>query len=132
MTARMMKAVRSSSKLLIPQDAVVKGRIREFRQLADVPYSEVGVEFYEVDTPEHVSTFFADVVSLQQIAGVETSLSRGMRPTTTAGSMMTSSVTEKIRPIELPGVATFFLGRLQTIPKGFQMTWRTRKQRHPF
>ena len=75
-TARTVKAVRSSSKLLVPQDAIVKGRIREFRQVPNISHLEVGVELYEVDTPGHVSTFFADVVGLGQIAGVEATLYR--------------------------------------------------------
>ncbi len=129
-TARAVKAVRHAGHVIVPQDAIVKGRIREFRRLPDLPYAQVGIEFNEIEMPGHVSTFFAHPVNLP--LGIETALSRGTTPPMhAAGSISSGSIAEKISLTEIPGVATFFIGGLQTVPKGFQMTWRTQRQRHP-
>lgn len=131
-TARLNKAVKISPELTVPRGAAVRGRVREFRQLHDPPDTwRVGLEFNEIDWPGHVAVFFGEAVKLQQIAGLSTLITRGVIATRNgAAGLLTRSTTEKIRPPEVPGMATFFLGNPHVIPKGFQMTWRTRKVKH--
>jgi hypothetical protein len=131
-TAHLNKALKISSELIIPRGALVRGRVREFRQIQDLANTcQVGVEFNEIDWLGHVGIFFAEAVNLQQIAGLSTSIFRGTTRTIDAPSgPLTNSTTEKMWPAEMPGVAMFFLTGAHVIPKGFRMTWRTRKTTH--
>lgn len=131
-TAHLNKALKISPELTVPRGATVRGRVREFRQVEDLPEMwRVGLEFNEIDWPGHVAVFFGEAVKLQQIAGLSTLVTRGVIVTKNgAAGLLTRSTTESIRPPELPGMATFFLGNPHVIPKGFQMTWRTRKVKH--
>jgi hypothetical protein len=129
--ARLQTRLKISAELAIPRNAVVKGRVREFRPLADSPETyEVGLEFNEIDWPGHIGIFYAEPVSIQQLVGVSSFLSRGATRTLDSSTGLMST-TETISPAEIPGVATFFLTGSSVIPKGFQMTWRTRKTKHP-
>lgn len=131
-TARLNRAVKISPELTVPRGATARGRVREFRQVQDLPDTwRVGLEFNEIDWPGHVAVFFGEVVKLQQIAGLSTLVTRGTIATTNgAAGLLTRSTTENIRPAQIPGMATFFLANPHVIPKGFQMTWRTRKVKH--
>lgn len=131
-TARLNRAVKISAELTVPRGATVRGRIREFRKVQDPPDTyQVGLEFNEIEWPGHIGIFFAEPVKLQQIAGLSSLFSRGtMRTSNVAAGLLTQSTTENIRPAEMPGIATFFLGASHVIPKGFQMAWRTRKTKH--
>ena len=131
-TARLNKALKISPELTVPRNAIVRGRVREFRQLQDLPDTwRVGLEFNEIDWPGHVAVFFGEAIKVQQIAGLSTLITRGAVVTTNgATGLLTKSTTENIRPAQIPGMVTFFLGNPHVIPKGFQMTWRTKKVKH--
>jgi hypothetical protein len=131
-TARLNTAVKISPDLIVPRDATVLGRIREFREIPDtLDTFQVGLEFNEIDWHGHVAIFFGEAVKLQQIAGLSTLMSRGTVETgSRPAQLLTMPATEKIRPRDTPGVTTFFLSTPHVIPKGFQMILRTRKTKH--
>lgn len=131
-TARLNKALKISPDLIVPSGAVVSGRIREFREIQDsLDTFQVGLEFNEIDWRGNVAIFFGDAIKLEQIAGLSTLISRStMETSRRPAGLLTTSTTEKIRPRDTPGVTTFFLASPHVIPKGFQMTLRTRKTRH--
>jgi hypothetical protein len=131
-TAHLNKAVKISKESTAPRGAIVKGRVREFRKIPDLPNTcQVGLELNEIDWPGHVGIFFGQAVNLQQIAGLSTLISRGTMKTVNApGGLLTNSATENIWPTDMPGVAKFFLSGSRVIPRGFQMTWRTRATKH--
>jgi hypothetical protein len=110
----------------------VIGRIREFREIPDtLDTFQVGLELNEIDWNGHVAIFFGDAVKLQEIAGLSTLMSRGtVEASIRPAQMPITPATEKIRPRDTPGITTFFLSTPHVIPKGFQMTLRTRKTKH--
>jgi hypothetical protein len=130
--ARLEKPVKMSDQLTVPSGALVKGRIRELASLQDPTNTyQVGLEFNELDWPGHSGIFFAEAIDIQALAGIKTSLVRGaIRYSHIGIGEVTSSSTEEIRPIEMPGVAIFFVSNSLVIPKGLQMTWRTQQTRH--
>lgn len=122
----------SSSNLIIPRGAQAKGRIREFRKLTDPPDTyEVGLAFNELDWPGHIAVFFGEAVDIPQVAGLSQFYSRGTtRSIDTLAGFLTTSTTENVAPLAMPGVATFFLGGAHAIPKGVHLTWRTERAKH--
>jgi hypothetical protein len=131
-TARLNAPVKISPDLTVPKDASVIGRIREFREIPDtLDTFQVGLELNEIDWNGHVAIFFGDAVKLQEIAGLSTLMSRGtVEASIRPAQMPITPATEKIRPRDTPGITTFFLSTPHVIPKGFQMTLRTRKTKH--
>lgn len=124
------KAVRISSGLTAPRGAELKGRIREFDRLADLPNSFiVGLEFDELKWPGHSFSFFAEPVSLEPIHGVASiafvgsTRSGQMGP----GGLWTASTTERIWASAIPGAATFLLQDSSVLSKGFRILWHTKK-----
>jgi hypothetical protein len=130
--AHLNKAVKISKEGMIPRGAIVNGRVRELREIPDLPNTcQIGVELNEIDWPGHVGIFFGQAVNLQQITGLSTFISRGtIRTINAPGGLLTNSATENIWPTDMPGVAMFFLSGPRVIPKGFRMTWRTRATKH--
>lgn len=130
--ARLEKPVKISDQLAAPRGALVKGRIRELVLLQDPPNTyQVGLEFNELDWPGHSGIFFAEPANIQPLAGIKTSLVQGATRYSHLGiGEVTSSSTEEIRPMEIPGVATFFVSNSPVIPNGLQMIWRTQQARH--
>jgi len=124
------KAVRISSELTAPRGAELKGRIREFDKLEDVPNSyTVGLEFDELDWPGHSFSFFADVVSMEPVSGLASMVATGNTRTHNMGGagLLTSSTTGTIWASAIPGVATFLYQNSAVLSKGFRMVWRTKK-----
>jgi hypothetical protein len=131
-SARLDKPVKISDQLTAPRGALVKGRIRELVLLQEPPNTyQVGLEFNELDWPGHSSIFLAEATDVQALAGIKTLLVRGStRYSHIRIGELTSSSTEEIRPMEMPGVATFFVSNSLVIPNGLQMTWRTQQTGH--
>lgn len=131
--AHLDKTVRISPELSIPRGALVKGRIRESRELQNPPNTrEIGFGFDEIDWPGHIGIFFAGPIQIEQLPGLSRFISRGktMEMRAAMGLVM-SSTTENIWAPQVPGVAIFFLSGSRIIPKGFRMTWRTHETSHP-
>lgn len=130
-TGRLDKPVKISPEIIAPGGAIVKGRVREFRQLQDPPNTfEVGLAFDELAWPTHIASFFAEAVSMEQEDGLSTFISRGTsRSMETVAGVLTNSMTQNVWPSEMPGVATFFLTGTESVPKGFQIRLRTLRTR---
>ncbi len=109
-------------KIVIPDRALVQGRIRRLEQYNEGADFIVGLEFTEVDVNGESLRFYADLLKMDRRPGI--------RPTLHNPTIVWSHSRYETRTItlpELPGVASFFVtGNTFTIPAGFQMTWRTR------
>lgn len=116
--------VRHRGKIVIPNGAVVRGRIRRLDRYEKGGFV-VGLEFTEVEAGDGSSLrFYADLLRLDKAPGIQQILSeRALVPY--AGGVQSRE--EKITLPELPGVASFFVrGKTLTVPNGFRMVWRTR------
>lgn len=109
-------------KTLLPDGALVRGRIRRLEQYADAgKYFMVGLEFTEVEADGTLLRFYADLQNATGAPGLEWSITGSTRPSGPG------SVVERIRPMDLPGVGSFIIrGDKLSLPQGFQMVWRTR------
>jgi hypothetical protein len=101
-------------KTVIPDGALVHGRIRRMERYTDMGvYFSLGLEFTEVEAGAVSSRFFANLENASPISGLEWAMVNG-----------TSS--ERVRASVLPGVGTFFMrGAHFEIPKGWKMVWKT-------
>lgn len=130
LAATLAKPVKISSRLSIPAGAIVEGRVRVFQAMEEDPSSVlVGLSFDEIRWPGHVGVFSGDITQMQQLIGMSSVLTR-QRSMSAGSSALMNVTTEKIRPIEIPGITTFFLERSQALPRGLQMTLKTRKLRN--
>jgi hypothetical protein len=121
--------------VIIPAGSMVRGRIRRLERYSDPsPVFVVGLEFTEVEVRGIRHVFDADLVSMDNVAGVEPVL-----PTKdTTATMVDSSVfgqigwtsqhsTEYLWLPDLPGVASFFFkGSRLELPPNFRTVWKTR------
>ena len=117
--------------VVVPAGSRVRGRIRRLERYTDpFPYFVVGLEFTEVEVQGIRRLFYADLVSIEPVPGVERFLTtietttEAMRP---FGGGSTRLHSERLFLYDLPGVATFFMkgGRLE-LPRGFRTEWKTR------
>jgi hypothetical protein len=133
-SASLKAPVKLSTDQTIPKAAQLTGRVREFHVMHDPSdVTVVGLELDAITWLGHSAPFFADVVSIQPLPGVETVLFDGSQHTRSNGDagLMFFSTTERIRPIAIPGVASFYLrGKGTSLPKGFLMSWRTQDVAH--
>lgn len=120
--------------VVIPALSPVRGRIRRLERYTDpFPYFIVGLEFTEVETQGVRHLFFADAVDIDQLPGVEGTLST--KNTMTApnnnllfGEMETRQTIEPLSLYNLPGVATLFhKGGKLDLPEDFLTVWKTRR-----
>jgi hypothetical protein len=125
--ARLELAVRLSPELEIPAGALLKGRIRQFSKVDDPPNTyQVGIAFSELEWGKRSYRFFAELVGMEPLPGIQPELSRSEG--TSAGSVAgTLQITryETTVGYAIPGAAVFFLSDTPSLPKGFRMTWRT-------
>ncbi|HEY3937727.1 MAG TPA: hypothetical protein VGL97_09865 [Bryobacteraceae bacterium] len=131
--ARLDRPLEISPDLAAPKGSLLKGHVREFSELADPPGTLViGLEFDELEWPQHAYSFLAEISDMQQIAGLSDTIYRNSssRWNSPAGPVSSMS-TELFLPPNIPGTATFFLRNNRELPAGFQMTWRTRALIHP-
>jgi hypothetical protein len=113
-------------KLLIPDGAVIRGRIRRLNRSQGNGGFIVGLEFTEVEIPGNGPwRFCADLLSIdRKYPRIRTAAFEVVQlPDTAAGATR-----ESLIPVpDLPGVATVIVsGSTFTIPAGFTTTWRTR------
>lgn len=104
----------SRGAVVIPDGAVVHGRIRRLETPPDLPgYRAIGLEFTAIDKPGASLRFFAD---LQSAGGQALS-----------APVTENHIVERSAAPDLPGVGTFFQrGDRFTLPAGFRMIWKTR------
>jgi hypothetical protein len=112
--------VERRGKVLIPDGAIVHGRIRRLEQSEAEGAFVVGLEFTEIEAYGQTLPFYADLLRLDKSAPITPALSERIYVRHAHGD-------ETITLRELPGVASFFVrGKTFTIPAGFGTVWRTR------
>jgi hypothetical protein len=115
----------------IPAGSPVRGRIRRLERYTDpFPHFIVALEFTEVQLQGIRHRFYADVVEIESIPGVEQTLSS--LDTTEVwnlqnGGQGVKRTKETLWLPSLPGVAVFFFrGAKLDLPRGFRTVWKTR------
>jgi hypothetical protein len=124
--ARVLGNVVRKKKIVIPNGASVKGRIRRLERYLDSASKEfvVGLEFTEVEATDGRLRFYADLVRTEKRPDIHPSYSEKVLVRSHGG---VEAQTQTVTLRELPGVASFFVdGATFTIPSGFRMVWRTR------
>ena len=137
-SARILSPVRSKGKVLIPEGATLRGRIRRLEHYEDQGgYFVVGIEFTEIESDSAVVPFYADLQAVDRSAGIEWNLrkssSQEVRVEQPGKSGMPLTwgeqqriTTEHIWANDLPGVGTFFVrGNRLNLPAGLKMMWKT-------
>jgi hypothetical protein len=122
---------------LIPSGSPVRGRIRRMERYTDpFPYFIVGLEFTEVEIQGIRHLFYANLVSIDLLPGLEANQLVIRNATTrsewpvigqTPGWSATGQTRESLSVTNMPGVATFFFKGLKLeLPEGFRTVWKTR------
>jgi hypothetical protein len=127
--ARLESPVRFSPELTIPPGALLKGRIRQFARLDDPPNTYlVGLAFSELEWGERSCRFFAGLVGMDPLPGIQSEIFRSndIYRDLPMGTMRITTG-DTLFGYAVPGAAAFFLSDVPGLPKGFRMTWRTTK-----
>jgi hypothetical protein len=126
--ARTVGDVRRKGKIVIPDGAVVRGRIRRLER-ADAngrPAFLVALEFTNVEASAGPLPFYADLLRVDRGPGIRPVLSERVTLPCGAGEGCQSGDLTFTVP-ELPGVASWSVSGITfTVPRGFRMAWRTR------
>lgn len=120
--------VMNGRKTVIPAGTPLHGRIRRLeRHNESGGYFAIGLEFTEIEINGAQARFYADMVRVDQITGLEYLLtSHSSSQIAGLGSEIGS---ERVSIPDLPGVGSFFLRRDRLeLPKGFKTVWKTRSQ----
>ena len=122
---------------LIPSGSPIRGRIRRMERYTDpFPYFIVGLEFTEVEIQGIRHLFYANLVSIDLLPGLEANQLVIRNATTrsewpvigqTPGWSATGQTRESLSVTNMPGVATFFFKGLKLeLLEGFRTVWKTR------
>jgi hypothetical protein len=107
----------------------VRGRIRRLEHYTDpFPHLIVGLEFTELELEGIRYRFYADLVEIGAIPGVEQTLHTPYQATEwrSPGTWGLRQTSETVWTYSLPGVATFFFhGDKLDLPAGFRTVWKT-------
>jgi hypothetical protein len=136
---RVAASVMQKGKVLVPEGALVKGRIRRLERYSDSEagdYFIVALEFMQIETPSASLRFYSELRDVDHIAGADTILvstdvdSSEFQWENRNGNQTVekSSKTDHVRvwTQEVPGVGTFFVrGAHFTLPAGFKTVWQT-------
>lgn len=130
---KVVGAVTQKHKVLVPEGATVKGRLRRLERYTDAgDYFTVGLEFTEVETPDAKLRFYAELQDMDHLEGVEmtlhiTRMEPGESHSGRTGNLTWTNVyREQIRTNEVPGVGIFFArGAHFSLPAGFKTVWKT-------
>jgi hypothetical protein len=109
----------------------VRGRIRRLERYTDpFPHFVVALEFTEVELQGIRHRFYADVIEIESVPGVEETLSSLDKTEVwnlENGGQRVKRTKETLSLPNLPGVAVFFSrGGNLDLPRGFRTVWRTR------
>ncbi|MCU1273588.1 MAG: hypothetical protein JWO48_1019 [Bryobacterales bacterium] len=123
--------VKQKGKLLVPQGAILRGRIRQLDSHA-IPreYHVIGLEFTDLEFPGHHGRFFGEMeyiglpaALMDATTGVRTKIDESILSHL---QIATRVQRETYWTREIPGVSTFSIkGRRLMLPEGLHMTWRT-------
>ncbi len=127
-------SVMQKGKILVPEGALVKGRIRRLERYSDAgDYFILALEFVQIETPSASLQFYSELQDADRPEGVEmaltaTSVERGEFQWDRNHTNMKWSKTDRVRILtqETPGVGTFFVrGSHFSLPPGFKTVWKT-------
>lgn len=126
---KVVGSVMQKEKVLVPDGALVTGRIRRVERYSDAgDYFIVALEFTRLETPGGDLRFYADLLDVDRREGAEMVFST---PTRAESGRLGSAAwdnthSERIWTHEVPGVGTFFVrGSRLSLPSGFQTMWKT-------
>jgi hypothetical protein len=129
---RVASSVMQKGKVLIPDGALVKGRVRRMERYSDAGnYFIVGLEFTDIETLSARYRFYAELQDADRSEGVETRFSTarveaGRFSDTSPGADWSRTDRVTISIHEVPGVGTFFVhGSRFSLPQGFKTIWKT-------
>jgi hypothetical protein len=116
--------------VLLPKGALITGRLRRMEKYSDPsPYFLLGIEFDDIEFPDHHALFFGSFKNLDsEVPGFSWFLSftNSTQPTTTSGDSFYITTRETEHLPDVPGVGTFFMqGTAFRLPKGMRMVWQT-------
>lgn len=126
--------VAAGGMTIIPAGAVVHGRIRRLEHYRESGgYFAVGLEFTDIETAGGLLRFYADLIRVDMIPGLELTLIDARTKTSDLGldpgnrRQMTEITGQRLSIPDLPGVGSFFFrSNHLDLPKGFKMVWSTR------
>lgn len=119
--------VNVKGKTVIPQGAVVRGRLRQLEFYPDGGgYFVVGIEFTDIEAGGSDWRFFADLEGGAFLPGLDWLTARFSSHKLPSNDPTVSGGVTIQRP-DLPGVGAFFVrGRKFTLPAGIRTQWKTR------
>jgi hypothetical protein len=119
--AKVVGDVKYRGNVVIASGAPVRGRIRRLDQAPGKAIFAVGLEFTEVQVQGTPVRFYADLLRLDKMKGVQPELRQKV-------ILLEGRIGDRTLVLpELPGVASFFVtGKTFTLPIGFRTVWRTR------
>jgi hypothetical protein len=119
--ARVREDVLRKGAVAIPKGSVVRGRVRRMERYRDGNAYIVALEFSEVEVRGVSMPFYAGLLRIEKNPRIRMELRE--RVVVPGGGTQEQRVTLP----ELAGVAPFFVsGEAVSLPRGFQMEWRTR------
>lgn len=126
---KMVGSVMQKEKVLVPDGAMVTGRIRRLERHSDAgDYFIVALEFTRLETPGGDLRFYADLQDVDRAEGAEMVLNNITRVESGASQSAAwyNTSSQRIWTQELPGVGTFFVrGSSFSLPSGFKTMWKT-------
>ena len=122
-------SVMQKGKVLVPDGALVTGRIRRLERYSDAgDYFIVALEFTRLETPGGTLRFYADLQDVDRREGAEMVFSSITRVESGAfgSAAWYNAHGQRIWTHEVPGVGTFFVrGSSFSLPPGFKTMWKT-------
>jgi len=135
---KIVGAVMQKGKVLVPDGATVKGRVRRLEHYADSgdgligEYYAVGLEFMRIELPAASLRFYAAMQDVDRAEGIQMSTFGGSREKRTEMKAGPTSMIQietrhdSITAPDVPGVGTFFVRRPHFfLPAGFKLVWKT-------
>jgi hypothetical protein len=125
---KVVASVVVKNKVLVPEGALVTGRIRRLERYSDAgDYFIVALEFVHLEAPGAHFRFYANLQDIDRSAGAEMALDTTRIDQAAFGALDWSSLSsERIWTREVPGVGTFFVrGSHFSLPSGFKTFWNT-------
>jgi len=132
--AELTRDVRFDADLVIPQGAMLSGRLRQFEfYQGDDAHYVLGIEFHELtfDSGKKRADVSLALVQIANRMGVQQDAPSSITRTQVARGIgnlptVTRTTVETYQSRELPGVGIFYvLGQKFELKPGLQMTWRT-------
>ena len=126
---KVVGSVTQNGKVLVPEGALVEGRIRRLERYSDAgDYFIVALEFTRLKTPGGALRFYADLQDVDRREGAEIVFSSTTRAESggLGSAAWYNTDSQRVWTHEVPGVGTFFVrGSSFSLPSGFKTMWKT-------